>query len=135
MFVQQLMFTPSPNDPLVEESRANGDSDGYQIVLPNELIVNIALLLDFNRFKFKDFSSGVTGDDDIDESLVFRGLPSNDSNNEITSETKEQDSVTNKGNFLDNLYCFIKNLMALAHVTPFKEGNPQPDRCGGKQVD
>jgi len=93
---KNLMFTPSPNDPLVEESKANGDSDGYQIVLPNELIVNIALLLDFNRFKFKDFSSGVTGDDDIDESLVFRGLPSNDSNNEITSETKEQDSVTNK---------------------------------------
>ena len=108
MFVQQLMFTPSPNDPLVEESRANGDSDGYQIVLPNELIVNIALLLDFNRFKFKDFSSGVTGDDDIDESLVFRGLPSNESNNEITSETKEQDSVTNKGNFLDNLHFFIQ---------------------------
>lgn len=90
------MFTPSPNDPLVEESRANGDSDGYQIVLPNELIVNIALLLDFNRFKFKDFSSGLTGDDDIDESLVFRGLTPNDSNNEITSETKDQDSVSNK---------------------------------------
>ena len=105
----QLMFTPSPNDPLVEESKANGDSDGYQIVLPNELIVNIALLLDFNRFKFKDFSSGVTGDDDIDESLVFRGITSNDSNNEITSETKDQDSVTNKGISLVNLDSFIQN--------------------------
>ena len=73
------MFTPSLNDPLVEESKENGDPDGYQVVLPNELIVNIALLRDFNRIKFKDFSAGVT-DDDIDESLIFRGLQNNDSN-------------------------------------------------------
>ena len=89
------MFTPSPDDPLVEESKANGDADGYQIVLPNELIVNIALLLDFNRFKFKDFSSGITGDDDIDESLVFRGLALNDSNKENTLETKDGNIETN----------------------------------------
>ena len=91
----QLMFTPLPNDPLVEESKANGDTDGYQIVLPNELIVNIALLLDFNRFKFKDFSSGITGDDDIDESLVFRGLVPNDSNKENTLDTKDDNIETN----------------------------------------
>lgn len=89
------MFTPSPNDPLVEESKANGDTDCYQIVLPNELIVNIALLLDFNRFKFKDFSSGITGDDDIDESLVFRGLVPNDSNKENTIDTKDDNIETN----------------------------------------
>ena len=89
------MFTPSPNDPLVEESKANGDTDGYQIVLPNELIVNIALLLDFNRFKFKDFSSGITGDDYIDESLVFRGLVPNDSNKENTLDTKDDNIETN----------------------------------------
>ena len=88
------MFTPSPNDPLVEESKANGDPDGYQIVLPNELIVNIALLLDFNRFKFKDFSSGVTGDDDIDESFVFRGLKQDEAKNNDTSETKDENAVT-----------------------------------------
>ena len=69
--------------------------DCYQIVLPNELIVNIALLLDFNRFKFKDFSSGITGDDDIDESLVFRGLVPNDSNKENTIDTKDDNIETN----------------------------------------
>ena len=64
------MFTPSPYDPLVEESKANSDPDCYQIVLPNELILNIALLKDFNRFRFKDFSSGITEDDDIDRMSV-----------------------------------------------------------------
>ena len=85
------MFTPSPNDPLVEETKASGDPDGYQIVLPNDLILNIALLRDFNRFRFKDFSSGITGDDDIDESLIFRGTKGNSFNK---TETKDIDHGT-----------------------------------------
>ena len=96
------MFTPSPNDPLVEESKLTGETDGYQIVLPNELILNIALLRDFNRFRFKDFSSGNTGDDDIDESLIFRGKEKEDSNKADTEDTKEQELATNTtvyGNF------------------------------------
>ena len=51
-------------------------------------------MLDFNRFKFKDFSSGVTGDDDIDESFVFRGFKQDDAKNSDTLETKEEDAVT-----------------------------------------
>ena len=88
------MFTPSLNDPLVEESKENGDPDGYQIVLPNELIVNIAILKDFNRIKFKDFSRGITDDDDIDESLIFRGLQKNDSSEVNTEEVKQENLST-----------------------------------------
>ena len=50
----QVMFNPSPNDPLVQEE---GGIDGYQIVSPIELVVNITILKDFIRFKFKDFKS------------------------------------------------------------------------------
>ena len=89
------MFTPSPNDPLVEESKANGDADGYQLVLPNELIVNIAILKDFNRFKFKDFSRGITGDDDIEEKWIFRGLEKHTSDAETTTKTKDENPATN----------------------------------------
>ena len=89
LYLFQLMFTPSPYDPLVEESKANSDPDCYQIVLPNELILNIALLKDFNRFRFKDFSSGITEDDDIDESMIFRGLQRNDKSNEIKDTAKD----------------------------------------------
>jgi hypothetical protein len=88
------MFTPSLNDPLVEESKENGDPDGYQIVLPNELIVNIAILKDFNRIKFKDFSSGKTDDDDIDECTIFRGLQKNDSSDVNTDKVKEGNIAT-----------------------------------------
>ena len=58
-------------------------------MLPNELILNIALLNDFNRFRFKDFSSGITEDDDIDESMIFRGLQRNDKSNEIKDTAKD----------------------------------------------
>ena len=57
------------------------------------LIVNIALLRDFNRIKFKDFSAGVT-DDDIDESLIFRGLKKSDSSEGNTGDVKEENLAT-----------------------------------------
>ena len=74
------MFNPSPNDPLVQEE---GGTDGYQIVSPIELVVNITILKDFIRFKFKDFNSGITGDDDLDENLIFRGIQNNSAGKDV----------------------------------------------------
>ena len=79
------MFNPSPNDPLVQENQVD-----YQIVLPFELIQNIAILKDFIRFRFKDFNSGVTGDDDVDESLIFRGTKENIANEAVVEKSTEE---------------------------------------------
>ena len=91
------MFNPSPNDPLVQEDQVD-----YQIVLPFELIQNIAILKDFIRFRFKDFNSGITGDDDVDESLMFRGTNENITNatavEKVTEEATNEADTAAKGN-------------------------------------
>ena len=68
-------------------------------MLPNDLILNVALLKDFNRFRFKDFSSGVTEDDDIDENLIFRGMKQNGCNK--TTDTKESNDDSGTSDTVD----------------------------------
>ena len=91
------MFNPSPNDPLVQEGQVD-----YQIVLPFELIQNVAILKDFIRFRFKDFNSGVTGDDDVEESLMFRATKENIASEavveKVTEEARNEPDTAVKGN-------------------------------------
>ena len=77
----------------------------------NELIVNIALLRDFNRIKFKDFSAGIT-DDDIDESLIFRGLQNNDSNKVNLEEASDGNLGTSSSNTVHgkSKLCFTNSI-------------------------
>lgn len=57
-----VMFNPSPNDPLVKDS----DQDQFQLVCPVELVVNVAILRDFVRFRTQADA------EDVDPDLIFQ---------------------------------------------------------------
>ena len=56
-----VMFNPSLNDPLVQD----GDPDQYQLVSPSELVVNMAILKDFVKFR-------TNHDTEVDEDMIFK---------------------------------------------------------------